>query len=695
MKLTTSVLAFVLCATTVSGFAPRAATLKRAVSRLAKPTDWVADDMKKVGKDDSESKDWVADAMNEAGKAGLHSDDFVVREIEEAGKAGALRAHEKEKKKDRYEDVTKDMKATGKATDDWVARDMKQAGSAKSPTEEAASMAKKLEHKLDERREKDYNDVVDRMKETGKAGKDSKDWIAQDMNRVGRSESYLDSIDSSKNNASYQRSDWQKKALDRDQIIKDMTVAGKGPQEWIAQDMKKAGAPDPAPLRPRSHEKTKNQLIEEDMVKAGRLGGTDWVRKNMEQAGKAESPADKLNDGLRKLEKAIDDQRKHAFDDVAEGMKKAGREGSETKDWVATDMKTMGMADSSTDDVSSWTKKLGFALDKEREHGYDDIEEDMEKTGKAGDHSKDWVARDMENAGHGESLLDKIYSVGRDFSYKLSDWQKKTFDLESIYEEMKEAGNAKPSDAVAQDMKAAGKFGSSAADTRIPAPKKQLSEWATNEDKWVAEDMADLGKADASPRAWEHRAEKKSTQKMSDLVAEDMRMVGKAHDESVVEDMKMTGLAHFFMGSAEKKASGTQKQRETEVFNKAQEVSRKKRQDAAMAAQAAEDVLAAESTMSFQTRMAAMASEDYMVTEAEREEALMDAPTAEDVLAAESTMSYQTKMAAMASEDAMAAEADKAALAVARAEESKEKQHSFVRHLLHKMATPWRKWSEL
>ncbi len=82
--------------------------------------------------------------------------------------------------------------------------------------------------------------------------------------------------------------------------------------------------------------------------------------------------------------------------------------------------------------------------------------------------------------------------------------------------------------------------------------------------------MAELGKADASPRAWEHRSEKKNTQKMSDLIAEDMRMVGKAQDESVVEDMKMTGLAHFFMGSAVKKAPDTQKQRETEAFNNAQ-----------------------------------------------------------------------------------------------------------------------------
>jgi hypothetical protein len=272
MKLSTSLVAFVLYATTVSGFAPKATKLKLAVSRkLAKPTEWVADDMKKVGKDDSESKDWVADAMNDAGKAGLHPDDFVARDMKQAGKAGALRAHEKEKKKDRDEDVTKDMKATGKATDDWVARDMKQAGIAKSPTEEAASMAKKLEHKLDERHKKDYDDVVDHMEEAGKAGDHTKDWVAQDMTQAGRPESYLNTIDSSKNNASYKRSKWQKKALDIDEITNDMTMAGRGPQEWIAQDMKKAGAPDPGPVRPRSQKKTNNQLIEEDMKKAGSL----------------------------------------------------------------------------------------------------------------------------------------------------------------------------------------------------------------------------------------------------------------------------------------------------------------------------------------------------------------------------------------------------------------------------------------
>jgi hypothetical protein len=668
MKLPTSVVLFVLYASTVSGFAPKASKLKLAASRLAKPTDWVADDMKKVGKDDSESKDWVADAMNEAGKAGLRPDGFVARDMKEAGKAGALRAHEKEKKKDRDEAVTKDMKAAGKATDDWVARDMKQAGIAESPTEKAASVAKKLEHKIDERREKDYDDVVDHMKKAGKADDQSKDLIAQDMTQAGHPESVLDKLDSSNKNASYKRSEWQKKALDRDEIIKDMTEAGRGPQEWIAQDMKKGGAPDPRPLRPRSPEKTKNELIAEDMVKAGRLGGTDWVRNDMEQAGKAESYADKLNDGLRKLGKASDDRRKHDFDDVAEDMKKTGREGSETKDWVATDMKMRGKTDSSTEKVSSWVKKLGFALDREREHEYDDVKEDMEKAGKAGDHSKDWVAQDMENAGHGESLLDKLYSVGRDFSYKLSDWQKKAFDMDSIYEDMTEAGNAEPLDSITHDMKEAGEAGAMTAGSRLPAPKKQLSEWSANDDKWVAQDMTELGKADASQRAWEHRYEKKTPKGMSDLVAEDMRMVGKAQDESVVEDMKMTGMSHVFIRSPDKKVSETQKQRETEVFNKAQEESRKKRQEAGMAA------------------------------EAKNQEALMAAEAAEYALAIESTMSSQARMAAMATEDALAAQADRAAeaaLAAAKAKQSKVKKHGFVRHLLRKMATPWRKWAEL
>jgi hypothetical protein len=686
MKSSASVVLFVLYATTVSGFAPKATKLKLAVSRLAKPTDWVADDMKKVGKDDSESKDWVADAMNEAGNAGLHPDDFVARDMKEAGKAGAPRPHKKEKKKDRDKDVTKHMKAAGKATDDWVARDMKQAGSAESPTEKATSMAKKLEHKLDERHEKDYDDVVDHMKEAGKAGDHSKDWIAQDMAQAGDPESYLDTLGSSNknDNASYKRSEWQKKALDRDEIIKDMTKAGRGPQEWIAQDMKQAGAPDAGPLRPRSHEKTKNELIEEDMVKAGHLGGTDWVRENMEQVGKAESSTDKLDSGSRKLGKAFDDWRNHNFDDIAEDMKKAGREGSETKDWVATDMKIRGKADSSSEKVSSWFKKLNFALDQERKHDYDDIAEDMEKIGKAGDHSKDWVAKDMEAAGHGESLLDKIYSVGRDFSYKLSEWQKKSFDLDSVYKHMTEAGHGEPLDSIAQDMKEAGEAGSTTAGSRLSAPKKQLSEWAANEDKkWVAEDMAELGRADASPRAWQHRSEKKTTQKMSDLVAEDMRMVGKAQDESVVEDMKMAGMAHVNIGSLDKKVSETQKQRETKVFMSMQEEFRKKRQEAVMAAEAKEQ----------EVLMTAEAAEDAIAAES------MDtaAQAAEDALAAESTMSLQARMAAMAAEDALAAEADKAAEAAlaAEAKEKGDKQHGFVLHLLRKLATPWRKWAEL
>jgi hypothetical protein len=81
--------------------------------------------------------------------------------------------------------------------------------------------------------------------------------------------------------------------------------------------------------------------------------------------------------------------------------------------------------------------------------------------------------------------------VGRDFSYKLNEWQKKTFDIDTIYEEMTEAGNAVPLDSIAQDMKGAGEAGAETAGTRLPAPKKQLSDWSAHEDKWVAEDMSE------------------------------------------------------------------------------------------------------------------------------------------------------------------------------------------------------------
>jgi hypothetical protein len=710
MKLSTSLLALVLYPTTVLGFAPKATQLKLAVSMMAKkankPTDWVADDMKKVGKDESESRDWVADAMNEAGKAGLHPDDFVARDMEEAGRAGTPHPREKEKKKDRYEDVTKAMKRTGKATDNWVTRDMEQAGHAGSPSEDAAAMAKKLEHKLDERREHSFDDVIAGMKKAGQEGGVSKDRVAQDMTHAGSSESVLDKLhETNTDQASYKRNDFQKKALDLDEIIEDMTLAGRGPQEWIAADMKKAGAPDPALTRARSAEKTKNELIAEDMMKAGRLGRDNLVARDMQQAGKAESPTEMLDSGHRKIGKAFDDHRKHTYDDVAKDMKKAGRAGSSSDDWVTTDMKIRGKSDTSTastEKVSSGVTRLGNAIDKQREHDYDDVKEDMEKTGKAGDHSKDWVTQDMENAGRAESLFDKILSAGKDFSYKLSDWQRKAFDMEYLRDEMKAGGRAKPDALIAQDMKDAGKAGSGAttAGNRLPAPKSQLADLTAHDDAWVTADMAELGMAEASPRAWAHQTDNKSPQRQNDLIAEDMKLAGKAQDESVVEDMKMAGTSHFAFGSPDKKVTETQKKRETEVFMKAQNESRKRRQEAVMAAEAAE--AATEARMAAEAAMAAQATDNVMavhaVEDAMATENVMTPEAVEDAMVAESTMAAQAKMAAMAAEDAMAAEAEivEAARAAAEEKESEQKKkQGFIRHLVRKMATPWRKWSDI
>lgn len=77
--------------------------------------------------------------------------------------------------------------------------------------------------------------------------------------------------------------------------------------------------------------------------------------------------------------------------------------------------------------------------------------------------------------------------------------------------------------------------------------------------------------------------------------------------------------------------------------------------------------------------------------EDQKQEAPMAAQTAEDAMVAERTISSQARVAVMATEDALAVEV----MDAAEAKERKEKRHGFVRHLLRKITTPWRKWAEL
>lgn len=380
--------------------------------------------------------------------------------------------------------------------------------------------------------------------------KQEDDWVAQELIGIGEIEevSPPEAIDKAVKHADPVENANKK----REHFVSENTkTMHESKDEWIARDMMNAGKEDA------------KDWVADDMKKAGKFGSsqqqlsTEWIAQEMKNAGNA---------GTVQRRTKEDTKRKKSKNElIAKDMQKAGKITGE--DWVARDMEKAGKPlDEDTKNLS-WIKKLGKTLDKTREEKYDDIFDDMEKAGKEGAHSTDWVAQDMMRAGMAEAPMSGITSVGNDASYKLGDWEKKAFDVNKIRKEMEEAGHADSSDWVARDLEETGRNPSTTRQS-YPAPKKEITGWLSKEkDEWIAIDMTKEGKGSSSRRT----DNKLTGQQLEDIVAEDMKQAGQASNSWIARDMQRAGQADARLNKGPTAFVSHQK-RETEEFMNARKV---------------------------------------------------------------------------------------------------------------------------
>ena len=250
---------------------------------------WIAQDMTQAGKGEGEVDDWVARDMEKLGRDQVKHD--LKLDLEES--VGAPN-HQVMKKRDTKtpkmkssEDIERDMKATGKEVGGTP---MENLGGKQS----FAFQDDKTLRAMKKQKKDTYNDVYKDMEKMGKAS--SQDWIAQDMAHTGEDNSRVVHSDGADDNYSY-KMDKVQDIVDHynyDEITKDMKQAGsKSQDDWIRRDMQEAGKSHDN-VRAALHPSKKNLSsfvpsdIREDMEHVGQLDHDTWIAQDMEIAGHAD-----------------------------------------------------------------------------------------------------------------------------------------------------------------------------------------------------------------------------------------------------------------------------------------------------------------------------------------------------------------------------------------------------------------------
>jgi hypothetical protein len=320
----------------------------------------------------------------------------------------------------------------------------------------------------------------------GEERKTTRDWGVDDKERTGRDLSqHPQDVDSrgmkAAGSSSHQRAyDVKNKEEEKKKTsggpwiskqfndIAERETMAEGRNDWVARDMASAG---------KAENETRDWWADA-MERTGKDGYEHDVDRDMVAAGSFSSHA--------YVKKKNEDKRKSKNELIQEDMFRAGKATGDN--WIARDMQNAGKVNE-TEEPGSWLKNLGYALDKHREKNYDDVFKSMEEAGKEGARSTDWVAGDMQRAGKAESLTDKIDSVGRDFSYKFGKDQTKRYDVDAIREDMEKAGKAESLEWVAHDLEETGRSHDELF-SRNPAPDKEMDHNETR----IADDMNRLGK---------------------------------------------------------------------------------------------------------------------------------------------------------------------------------------------------------
>lgn len=261
---------------------------------------WIARDMAKAGKaeEEDESSDWVAKDMNRVGRDPSHQD--VQWEMKDAGAGGSfqgdvLKKNNKRKDqksgtnvKSKNDLIQEDMKRVGLSmSSDRIQRDMEDAG--RGPREEENTPTDKvLRDRLLRKQDEKYKDVYNGMK---KAGEDATrvDLIATRMKSTGQGETIRSA---GKEDYSYKLDKHVTDHYDIDGIRTDMEQAGHAEsQDWVRHEMEDAGRSHDnvrAKEQPLKHALNRNvpSDIMADLERTGKAGmSEEWIVKDMERAG--------------------------------------------------------------------------------------------------------------------------------------------------------------------------------------------------------------------------------------------------------------------------------------------------------------------------------------------------------------------------------------------------------------------------
>jgi len=351
----------------------------------------------------------------------------------------------------------------------------------------------------------DWSSIVDGLFKvgTGEKQKEKDDAVVEDMIQTGK-----------------------KGRIDGDNEDRRTVVAD---ADWIARDMEDAGDESrhhhklikPEKTRADKKKKTKNEWIEDDMVKAGKLGEDDdnddevrRIARNMAATGSSVARDEELEQNVRsnKLTETLKKQHEKAYDDVYDDMKKQGKRvgvDASKDQLIAEEMRRTGKADNGGSRV--FHKDESYELNKELKKsfgGADKIREEMETAGRAQD--QDWIKHDLETASGRRSVKDSV--LGR----KLPDQDKDLVD--AIH------------------------------------PK--------DEERWIANDMTAEGRAASKSRHEKGLGRTTNPRAFEKLVADDLAKTGTSSSSWVESDMERLGQSHA--ATAVPGSSSSHMQRETQ-----------------------------------------------------------------------------------------------------------------------------------
>jgi hypothetical protein len=251
------------------------------------------------------------------------------------------------------------------------------------------------------------------MAKAGKAQDESADnWVANDMNHVGRDPSHQD-------------------------VQWDMRDAGGGGSTSSTTTRDNKG---------KKNKKSKNELIQENMKRTGLGTSSDWIQRDMEEAGRG--PKEENTRNADKAERLLDKQDKK-YKDIYKDMEKAGMDTTRT-DGIAERMKTAGRGENGSSTTTGRKEDYySYKMDKSVNERYDidGIRTDMEKAGHA--ESQDWVQQDLEDVGRShDNVRAKEQPLKRALNRNVPS---------GIMEDLERVGKAGMSDEwIAKDMERAG-----------------------------------------------------------------------------------------------------------------------------------------------------------------------------------------------------------------------------------------------